>query len=385
MICGISDIYSILKPKTKKKIRYTAYYDILLESLIEMFDYQNLPDSMDRRFIELPLHLQGQVFIGKPKGKDDLVSAIGTLGGDIDAYGLGTECIAPTPIGEIRGKRNDDVAYGINNDLASPDILIYWISHMLGEVDLSAEANTLYARYLPIPKLNDEKDKAAFSDILKKLQDGELSAFVSKNVLASELGSDEDVFNITDVDKISRIQYLSRFADDLLKRFYNFYGHALQTQNKSAQVNTDELHGMDSVSFILPIQMLKRRKELIANVNRIFGTDITVSFSEPWQKEFDRFASRDLDGDGNPDQLEPKTNGNQLRTNGDQQNNPQKNQPEPAKTNPEPAATNPEPAKNLLDLIRGLPEDERETVEELVKDLSFNKEETDAKGGGKDG
>jgi hypothetical protein len=89
-----------------------------------------------------------------------------------------------------------------------------------------------------------------------------------------------------------------------MKRFYNIYGQPLQTQNKAAQSISDELHGMDSVSFIIPIQMLKCRQALADNINRIFGTEITVEFSECWKIEYMSLINHDANGNGIPDQME---------------------------------------------------------------------------------
>jgi hypothetical protein len=190
-------------------------------------------------------------------------------------------------------------------------MLTYWIAHLLGEISKSEALNVKYSRLLPIPKLNDEKDKSAFTDILKKLEDGELTAFVSKNVLAKEIGCDSpEVFNLSDVKDVDKLQYLSRYYDDVIKRFFNFYGQALQNQNKSAQSISDELHGMDSVSFIIPLQMLNCRKALCQQINDIFGLDVDVEFSPAWQLEFDAFINRDMNENGIPDIDETETSAN---------------------------------------------------------------------------
>lgn len=291
-ILATKDIFSTLKAKYQNEVRYYTHFNTLYNSLLEMFTWHNLPDTIPKRFLESFLHSTGHVFIAKING--ELYACSGTLSGEVDAYGMGTNCIAVTPIGEAQGKRGKDIAYGINNDTASPDTLTYWISHLLGETDKSLQSNILYSRYLPIPKVNDSKDKQAFDEILDKLEEGKLRAFASKNILDSELGENKaDTFEITDVERSDKIQHLSRLYDDLFKRFYNVYGQPLQTQNKSSQTLSDEIHGMDSVSFIIPIQMYKCRLALADEINRIFGTDISVTFSEPWEYEYRAFVFRD--------------------------------------------------------------------------------------------
>ena len=305
------DVYEKMKTKTKNDVRYSTHFVLLWNTLLEMFEWENLPDTIPKRFLESILHAEGEVFVSRIN--DKLIASHGTLSGEVDEYGLGTECIAVCPGGDASGIRGKDIAYGVNNDTASPDMLVYWISHLLGELSKSEDLNIKYSRLLPIPKVRDEKDKSAFNEIVQKMMEGEISAFASKNILDYELGeTSAEVFNISDVKDVDKLQYLSRHFDDVLKRFYNFYGQALQTQNKSAQTISDEIHGMDSVSFIIPIQMLRCREALCKQINDIFGTEITVKFSKPWQLEYEAFLLRDTNGNEIPDSEEGEENADDM-------------------------------------------------------------------------
>lgn len=329
----IGDIYDNMKTKTENKVRYTTYFSMLWNTLLEMFTWENLPDTIPKRFLESILHSTGQVFIAKINEK--LVASVGTLSGKVDAYGLGTDVIAVCPTGEARGIRNVDIAYGINNDSASPDDLIYWISHLLGETDKSIKTNVIYSRFLKIPKLRNDKDKNAFHDIYKKLINGEPEVFISNNVLDYEFETGTETFELTDVNKIDKLPYLTQFFEDALKRFYNFYGQPMQNQNKRAQSISDEIHGMDSVSFILPSQMLKCRQALADNINSIFGTDISVHFSELWELEYSALINRDLNNNGIADVKE--SSGSDAEPSG--------SDAEPSGTDAEPSGTDVEPSE----------------------------------------
>lgn len=297
-----SDAFDFMKNKTQNKIRYATYSNLLFNTMLEMFEWKNLPDSIPKRFLENILHATGEVFISRIN--DKLIASHGTLSGEVDEYGLGTECIAVCPRGEANGTRGIDIAYGINNDTATPDMLIYWIAHLLAETDKSIKLNVIYSRLLKIPKVSNEKDKAMFEEILKKVMDGEPQAFASKDSLDLELGNGTETFELTDANKIDKLPYLTQFFEDCLKRFYNFYGQPMQNQNKRAQSISDEIHGQDSVSFIIPMQMLKCRQALCDEVNRIFGTEISVDFSPIWKVELAGFINRDTNENGDADIIE---------------------------------------------------------------------------------
>ena len=297
-----TDPYEHMKTKAGNKVRYATYFNILWNTLLDMFIYEGLPGTIPKRFLESILHANGEVFVSEING--ELIASGGTLSGEVDEYGLGTECIAVCPTGEARGKRGVDIAYGINNDTATPDMLTYWISHLLGETDKSIKCNVIFSRFTKIPKVATEKDKAMFEDIFKKLFDGEPQAFASSNALDLELGAGTETFELTDVNKIDRLPYLTQFFEDCLKRFYCFYGQPMQNQNKRAQSISDEIHGMDSVSFILPVQMLDCRRAMCEEINRIFGTNISVKFSPLWEIEFNALVLRDTNDNGEPDSIE---------------------------------------------------------------------------------
>lgn len=354
----VGDVYDHMKTKTQNEVRYTTYFSILWNTLLDMFSYENLPDTIPKRFLESILHSTGEVFISEING--ELIASHGTLSGQVDAYGLGTDCIAVCPTGQAEGKRGVDIAYGINNDTGSPDMLTYWIAHLLGETDKSIKTNVIFARMAKIPKVADEKDKAMFEELLKKVMDGEPQAFASKNALDLEFGAGTETFELTDVNKIDRLPYLTQFFEDGLKRFYNFYGQPMQNQNKRAQSISDEIHGADSVSFILPMQMLNCRRALVDEVNRIFGTDISVDFSPLWKLEWEALVLRDTNDNGIPDTKEGDTDGNSDRIGkedngtGKDGNGTVETETEPGETETEPEGTEAEPEELLETLTEGV-------------------------------
>lgn len=354
-----SDPYDYMKSKTQNKIRYTGYINLLWNTLLDMFDYENLPDTIPKRFLETILHSTGEVFVSKIN--DKLIASHGTLSGQVDEYGLGTECIAVCPTGDASGERGVDIAYGINNDTATPDMLVYWIAHLLAETDKSIKLNVIYSRLLKIPKVSNEKDKGMFEEIIKKVMDGEPRAFASSNALDLELGSGSETFELTDANKIDKLPYLTQFFEDCLKRFYNFYGQPMQNQNKRAQSISDEIHGQDSVSFIIPIQMLRCRQALCAEINRIFGTDISVKFSPVWEVELAGLINRDANGNGESDLTEPETEPEETET--EPETEPDETETEP-ETEPE-SEPETEPDENTLETI----EDPEEVTDLAGMDL----------------
>ncbi len=281
-------LYDSMKDTKKKDFRNRCNLDFLKLTLMSMFEYRNLPKSIPVRFLEEYLIEQGTVGIGKIGS--ELYAFKASPCGDVDAYGVGTKLTGATPIGSITGTIGTDVVFGMNNSLMRGDYILSWYAHLISEIDLSMDANIINARLHPTPVAKDSKSKTVIDTVLNNMRNGKLESVVSDNVI-SEWTDNYDIpmLSLTNISNIEKIQYLSRFYDDTLKRFYNMYGHALQTQNKSAQQTTDEIHGMDSTSLVIPLDRLNCRREMIDNINKMFGTEITVDFSPTWKLNFERF------------------------------------------------------------------------------------------------
>ena len=88
----------------KNNASYLMYYDRLKELAISMFEYKNLPDTVDQRFLELVLFEQGQaVFF-----KDEVMGYLtlrNARSGPFDVYGIPTKRRAYA----VNGYQNDDL------------------------------------------------------------------------------------------------------------------------------------------------------------------------------------------------------------------------------------------------------------------------------------
>lgn len=278
-----------------KDIIYTNERHYAMLFLLSMFEYKNLPETLWDEFLELNLITHGQVGVGyitdNTDGVKKLVAIDVSRCGKINQYALGESIIGATPIGTFEGVIGKDAILGWNNALREPCRDIDTFADIKSDIVVSEKLNVIYSRLLPILTVNDKKQKTAVGEIVKRLLDGEIGECIVSDNITSVIDGVPTITStqISDVAMSQYLQYLSRYNDDVNKRFFTKYGHALQTQNKSAQQTNDEIHGMDSTSWVLPCQMLKYRKRMIDEINRLFGTNIEVSFSEVWQREYDKY------------------------------------------------------------------------------------------------
>lgn len=292
--------YDHMKPKLKKQFDEINHFDTLYNVLVSMFEYSGLPDTLRQEFIEGLMITQGTCGVMEYEGK--LYTGPGGYCGNVYNF-LPTEYqITVTGINSssLRGRVDEKVAVGWNNATMHPDLLLMQYAATLTEVDVSERVNLIFSRFLRIPKVKDQKEKTAVEESVKAIMDGRFSAVVSDNIreILTETDKDNKFLDLVDVKEVDKLQYLNQYRDNIIKRFFQIYGQGMQSTAKLAQQTNDELHGNDTVSMIIPYQRLYYRKKFVADINRLFGTDISVDFSEAW-KQSEKEAAGGEENDNN--------------------------------------------------------------------------------------
>lgn len=277
------DIYGDLKSKMKKGYDFNTHWYNLYNALVSMFKYEGLPETLRPEFIEMNLIHTGSCGVCEING--ELYTGVGGYCGEVVNF-IPTEYqITNVGIGHKQGKIGTDFAVGWNNAATVPDLVIDQYADILTEIDVSERCNVIYSRFLRIPKVHDNKQKKAIEDSITDIRNGKITAIVSDNLrdILKGVEGESDFLDLTDVDKVDKLQYLNQYRDNVVKRFFMMYGQGMQSTAKLAQQTTDELHGYDKVSMILPEQRLYYRKKFVEDINSLFGTSISVDYSDAWK------------------------------------------------------------------------------------------------------
>ena len=188
---------------------YDRYKEIHADELRQlhysMFEYGNLPDTVDPFYIEDFLQSgEPQSYIawwrlnasettpGFPEGS--LIVSSASLGTDLNPYGEGTEVIAVTANGKerrFRSRYEDDVVVGFNNILKTPCYDIEVDAETLSEVDISLLYLIHYTRLYPIFKVADEKTRDKIITAFKNMEVGKPLTIIDQPLL-EELGIDPE-------------------------------------------------------------------------------------------------------------------------------------------------------------------------------------------------
>ena len=276
---------------------------LLNEFHLGMFEYKNLPETLLPNYLEYFLITKGTVAVFKiPEGHacpgfpvGSLICASATFGKNLTPYGFGSEIIAVTRNGwEVQyNMYSDDIVLGLNNHLAQPCFDILSDAKMLGEIDTSIRFLVFWTRLAPIIRCADEKERVQIENAFKNIKEGIPVTIVTKKLFA-ELGLDSDNFELDDLtrpDFADKIQHTARLREDVLRWHYTRYGQVVQGDTKLAQQSVDEVNGTVSSSLILPLNMLKYRRAMVEEINKKFGTNITVDLAGPWRGEITKYEN----------------------------------------------------------------------------------------------
>lgn len=275
-------------PNTKRgreilnDLTLSADYFELFQIVLAMFDYDGLP--WRKEFIEDLLLRYGWAAIGK----DDNGVHVGYISyNELDENNIpiGQATLVTRHGYELRGEIDKDIVIGFNNDARLPELKLEFYANLFNETDISIKSIIQKARLNPVPLARDSKIEKALNELMGEIKAGNTKAIGYDGLRDDLIEGAEPVtmLHLTEPEHTDKLQYMSKFYDDLLRRVLTFYGHPLSSASKMAQVTSAELEGYTTYSRIYPNAMLNNRKDFIERCNTILGTNFSVDFSKAWE------------------------------------------------------------------------------------------------------
>ena len=272
-----------------KPLALRAYICYFLDRLQSMFKWEGLPDTIPQKWLESYLLVDGQcAVINTDRG---LFATNGGMGADPNEYYIPTKYIVTNPYlpekasagrnYTISGENQDAVL--VRNDTYTvglmPMILKYCTQMV--ENDITMGIADVWARATIAISAVDDQTKESAEQWLKNLQKGKLGVIGEAPFLAANQNENLRVNNIGTVagtltDLIEYHQYLKAglFNELGLNSNYNMKREAIMSNE--TKLNDDALHPLIDT-------MLACRKEAAEEINKLFGTNISVEFNSAWE------------------------------------------------------------------------------------------------------
>lgn len=251
---------------------FNDYFNRLFELAINMFKWENLPDTVDERFLELSLCEKGYCLYFN----DDIMGNLALtcmIGGELDVYRIPTRRIAFAVNGYQAERTNKDSVLIFNNYLHTPTMqTISLYAERLTAIERAIDVN-VNAQKTPIAILTDEKQKRTIEEIYRKYEGNAPVIIGAKNL---------------DLDSVKALTtgapYVADKLNILKRQIWNealtFFGIENANTEKRERLVSDEitsnLGGVQAQRYV----MLNAREQAADKINRMFGTNISVKFRQ---------------------------------------------------------------------------------------------------------
>lgn len=275
-------------------LTYMQYLRRLMELSMSMFEWKNLPSTVDPRYIELRLFETGSVVFFK----DDVLGE------------LCLDCIQQGNF-DVYGNPITRRAYSCYNNyqkvLSNKDSVIIWNNYLRTN---SVTDIQLYAKRLwDLDRSVDVNAKAQKTPIL--IQCNEKQKLSIKNLYMQYDGNMPAIFadNNIDINGIKVVNTQAPYVADKLYQLKNqiwnealtYLGISNLNINKQERLITDEVSSSQGSTISSRYSRLECRKQAVEKINEMFSLDIEVDYRKDYQDIDLNMQSGDgtTGGDGN--------------------------------------------------------------------------------------
>lgn len=262
------------------ELDYTLYYERLLELALSMFEWKNLPETVDARFLELCLICEGQALFFE----DDVLGYLAlrmTAGAPLDVYQIPTKRMAYASNAYRYKATNEDSVIVYNNMLHTSDIAkLYKYSKILYDLDNTAIVNA-HAQKTPILLTCDESQKLTLQNLYTQY-DGNAPVIYGNKQLSDYNG----------IQAISTgAPYIADKIYQLKQQYWNealtMLGIPNTNNNKKERLVTSESENQNGATYASRCSRLYERRTACDKINRMFGLNISVDYASDLVTEYE--------------------------------------------------------------------------------------------------
>lgn len=274
---------------------YIQYYDRLTELSISMFEWRNLPDTVDPRFLELTLFANGMAVFFKDEVEDYLALQC-AISGPLNVYRI--------PI-----RRRAYAVNGYNRELNDTNSIIIYnnMLHKNSMLDVRMFARELYnldraisvnanAQKTPILIRCDENQRLTLENLYMDY-DG------NKPVIYGDKGLNPNALSVLKTDAPYVADKLYTLKTQKWNEALTYLGISNVNITKRERLITDEVTRNQGGTIASRYSRLQSRRMACEQINKMFGLNVQCDYREDFQEIVDAEDSDSI----NPEERD-KTN-----------------------------------------------------------------------------
>lgn len=260
----------------RNNITYIYYLNRLVELALSRFEWLNLPDTVDARYIESALLYKGIAVYFRDEVIGDL--ALNCMyKGMMDVYGNPTTREAYSIYNPYRRELNGSDSVVIWNDyLRQPyytQLIMY--ASKLANIDRTIDVN-VRAQKTPVLVLGSDQQKLTLQNLYKEYDGNAPVIFGYKNL-------DIDSLTVLKTDAPFVSDKLQQLKTELFNEVLTFLGISNVSIQKRERLITDEVTRSEGGTLASRYAFIQARQTAVDAINKMFGTNIEVRF----RKELD--------------------------------------------------------------------------------------------------
>lgn len=287
---------SILK---NKDMLIDSYLKYSYAKTISMFEYENLPETIPQRELELLLQIARFVIWCKDKESDKLFVFYGGLGGIPNEYYQPTQAIVTNPylrftsvldVEEFNKKGNCVIGWNDKLHIGLYSLNLKY-AELCAESDLTLKYELVNKRFMNILTADEDKTKTSIEKMFEDVENGTgFGIIVTKNFMEE---TNVGTIQLSTTSKNEQLKDIIEVKQYLMGSWYNDLGLNANYNMKREAINESESDLNEDALLPFIDDMLLSRKEMCEQVNKMFGTNISVKISSSWQKIRKEIALRE--------------------------------------------------------------------------------------------
>lgn len=255
---------------------YAQYFNRLTELAISMFEYKNLPDSIDPRFLELTLFSDGQAVWFK----DDVLNKEYALqvmtGGNLSVYRIPNNRRAYAVNGYQKKLNENNSVIIYNNMLHTNSMLdVRMFAQRLYNLDRIIDVNA-NAQKTPILIQCRPEQRLTMVNLYKEYDGNSPVIFAGDNL-------DVNGIKVLKTDAPYVADKIYQLKTQIWNEVLTYLGISNINVQKKERLITDEVTRNQGGTIASRYSRLESRREAIDKINKMFGHEIEVDYREDFQ------------------------------------------------------------------------------------------------------
>lgn len=254
---------------------YRQYYNRLVELSISMFEWKNLPETVDPRFLELTLFTDGQAVFFRDE-ELGFLALQNAMNGDFDVYRIPINRRAFAINGYQRKLTNTDSVIIYNNYLHTNSQLdADMFARRLYNLDRAIDINA-NAQKTPVLIKCGQEERLTLINLYKQWDGNE-------PLIMGDKGLNANAFDVLKTDAPYVCDKLYQLKTQIWNEALTYMGISNINVQKKERLITDEVTRNQGGTIASRYSRLNARRDACKKINNMFGLNVWCDYREDYQ------------------------------------------------------------------------------------------------------